>query len=182
MGWEAWLTLAVVAGCFATMAFTWISPDIIMSAGLTVLLVSGVLLPGEALAGFANQGMLTVAVLYVVVSGLTETGAVGWIVQHILGRPRNSHQAQLRLMAPAAVLSAFLNNTPVVAVFVPAVKAWARRNNLSLSRLLIPLSYASIAGGTCTLIGTSTNLVVNGLIVDENCVPVRAHVQWSIAA
>jgi di/tricarboxylate transporter len=171
MGWEAWLTLAVVAGCFATMAFTWISPDIIMSAGLTVLLVSGVLLPGEALAGFANQGMLTVAVLYVVVSGLTETGAVGWIVQHILGRPRNSHQAQLRLMAPAAVLSAFLNNTPVVAVFVPAVKAWARRNNLSLSRLLIPLSYASIAGGTCTLIGTSTNLVVNGLIVDETDLP-----------
>jgi di/tricarboxylate transporter len=74
-------------------------------------------------------------------------------------------------MAPAPVLSAFLNNTPVVAVFVPAVKSWARRNNLSLSRLLIPLSYASIAGGTCTLIGTSTNLVVNGLIVDETDLP-----------
>ena len=167
MGWEAWLTLAVVVSCFAMMAFTWVSPDIIMSAGLTVLLVSGVLLPEEALAGFANQGMLTVAVLYVVVSGLTETGAVGWVVQHILGRPRNMRQAQARLMAPAAVLSAFLNNTPVVAVFVPAVKVWARHNNLNLSRLLIPLSYASIAGGTCTLIGTSTNLVVNGLLIDE---------------
>jgi di/tricarboxylate transporter len=167
MGWEAWLTLAVVVGCFAMMAFTWVSPDIIMSAGLTVLLVSGVLLPEEALAGFANQGMLTVAVLYVVVSGLTETGAIGWVVQHILGRPRNMHQAQARMMAPAAVLSAFLNNTPVVAVFVPAVKVWARRNNLSLSKLLIPLSYASIVGGTCTLIGTSTNLVVNGLLIDQ---------------
>lgn len=167
MGWEAWLTLAVVAGCFAMMAFTWISADIIMSAGLTLLLVSGVLLPGEALAGFSNQGMLTVAVLYVVVSGLTETGAVGWIVQHILGQPRSTRHAQTRLMAPAAVLSAFLNNTPVVAVFVPAVKAWARRNQLNISRLLIPLSYASIAGGTCTLIGTSTNLVVNGLLVDQ---------------
>ena len=167
MGWEAWLTLAVVAGCFAMMALTWISPDIIMSAGLTVLLVSGVLLPEEALAGFSNQGMLTVAVLYVVVSGLTETGAVGWIVQHILGRPRSERHAQTRLMAPAAILSAFLNNTPVVAVFVPAVRIWARRNNLSLTRLLIPLSYASIAGGTCTLIGTSTNLVVNGLLVEQ---------------
>ena len=167
MGWEAWLTLAVVVGCFAMMAFTWVSPDIIMAAGLTLLLVSGVLLPREALAGFANQGMLTVAVLYVVVSGLTATGAVGWVVQHILGRPRNTRQAQVRLMAPAAILSAFLNNTPVVAVFVPAVKVWARRNNLSLSKLLIPLSYASIAGGTCTLIGTSTNLVVNGLLVDQ---------------
>jgi di/tricarboxylate transporter len=70
-------------------------------------------------------------------------------------------------MGPAALLSAFLNNTPVVAVFVPAVKVWARRNNLNLSKLLIPLSYASIAGGTCTLIGTSTNLVVNGLLIDQ---------------
>ena len=171
MGWEAWLTLAVVAGCFAMMAFTWVSPDIIMSAGLTLLLVTGVLLPGEALAGFSNQGMLTVAVLYVVVSGLTETGAVGWIVQHILGRPRNVRHAQARLMTPAAILSAFLNNTPVVAVFVPAVKIWARRNSLNLSKLLIPLSYASIVGGTCTLIGTSTNLVVNGLLVEQVGLP-----------
>ena len=171
MVWEAWLTLSVVAGCFAMMAFTRVSPDIIMSAGLTVLLVSGVLLPEEALAGFANQGMLTVAVLYIVVSGLTETGAVGWIVQNILGQPRTTRHAQSRLMAPAAVLSAFLNNTPVVAVFVPAVKEWARRNNLNLSKLLIPLSYASIAGGTCTLIGTSTNLVVNGLLVDQVGLP-----------
>ncbi len=167
MGWDAWLTLAVVTGCFAMMAFTWISPDIIMSAGLTLLLVTGVLLPSEALAGFSNQGMLTVAVLYVVVSGLTETGAVSWIVQNILGHPRNIRQAQAKLMTPAAILSAFLNNTPVVAVFVPAVRVWARRYNLSLSRLLIPLSFASIAGGTCTLIGTSTNLVVNGLLVDQ---------------
>jgi di/tricarboxylate transporter len=149
------------------MAFTWVSADIIMSAGLTLLLVSGILLPEEALAGFANQGMLTVAVLYIMVSGLTETGAVGWIVQHILGRPGSTRLAQVRLMAPAAALSAFLNNTPVVAVFVPAIKVWARRNNLGLSKLLIPLSYASIAGGTCTLIGTSTNLVVNGLLLEK---------------
>ncbi|MGD1984395.1 MAG: SLC13 family permease, partial [Chromatiaceae bacterium] len=89
MGWEAWLTVAVVFACFAMMAMTRAAPDIVMSAGLTVLLLSGVLLPAEALAGFANQGMLTVAVLYVVVSGLTETGAVGWLVQHVLGRPRS---------------------------------------------------------------------------------------------
>jgi di/tricarboxylate transporter len=137
-----------------------------MSAGLTLLLVSGILTPQEALAGFANQGMLTVAVLYVVVSGLTETGTVNWLAQGLLGRPRSLPQAQVRLMLPVALLSAFLNNTPVVAVFVPAVREWARRNRLILSKLLIPLSYASIAGGTCTLIGTSTNLVVNGLLVE----------------
>ena len=171
MDWEAWLALTVVVACFGMIAFTRISPDIIMSAGLTLLLVSGVLLPEEALAGFANQGMLTVAVLYIVVRGLTETGAIAWIVQYILGRPRDTRHAQLRLMAPAAALSAFLNNTPVVAVFVPAVKLWARRNKLNLSRLLIPLSYASIVGGTCTLIGTSTNLVVNGMLVDQVGLP-----------
>ncbi len=158
MGWEAWLTLLVIAACFAMMAFTSVSPDIVMAAGLTLLLISGVLRPEEALAGFANQGMLTVAVLYVVVSGLTETGAVSWLAQNLLGRPRGIPRAQLRMMLPVAVLSAFLNNTPVVAVFIPAVQVWARRNRLSLSKLLIPLSYASIAGGLCTLIGTSTNL------------------------
>ena len=167
MSWEAWLTLSVVVGCFGMIAFTWISPDIVMSAGLTLLLVSGVLDPEEALAGFSNQGMLTVAVLYIVVRGLTETGAIAWIVQYILGRPRNTQQAQFRLMVPAAALSAFLNNTPVVAVFLPAVKMWARLYNLNLSKLLIPLSYASIVGGTCTLIGTSTNLLVNSMVVEQ---------------
>jgi di/tricarboxylate transporter len=135
----------------------------VTSAGLTLLLLFGVITPSEGLAGFSNQGMLTVAVLYVVVSGLTETGAVGWIAQTLLGRPSSPGNARLRLMAPVAALSAFLNNTPVVAIFIPAVEDWAKRHRLELSRLMIPLSYASIAGGACTLIGTSTNLVVNGL-------------------
>jgi di/tricarboxylate transporter len=168
MGWEGHFSLGVVLICFAMMAFSRISPDIITTAGLTLLLLAGVLTPTQALAGFANEGMLTVAVLYVVVSGLTETGAVGWIVHHLLGRPRSTRHAQLRLMLPVAGLSAFLNNTPVVAIFIPAVQDWARRHRLTLSRLLIPLSYASIAGGTCTLIGTSTNLVVNGLLTGQS--------------
>ena len=163
IGWEAWLTLALVALCFGLFAFTRVSPDLVTSGALTLLMVSGVLTTEEALQGFANEGMLTVGVLYVVVSGLTETGAVGWIGQGLLGRPKGETRARLRLMAPAAGLSAFLNNTPVVAIFIPAVQDWAKRNGLELSRLLIPLSYATIAGGLLTLIGTSTNLVVNGL-------------------
>jgi di/tricarboxylate transporter len=166
MEWQALLTLGVVVGCFVLMAFTWIAPDIVLAAGLTILLLAGVLTPEQALSGFSNQGMLTVAVLYVVVSGLTETGAIGWVAQHVLGRPRGVASAQLRVMLPTAGLSAFLNNTPVVAIFVPAIKLWAQRNRIALSRLLIPLSYASIVGGLCTLIGTSTNLVVNGLLMD----------------
>lgn len=168
LGWEALLSLGVVVMCFAFFAGTRIAPDIITSAGLTILLVSGILTTSEALAGFANPGVITVAVLYVVVTGLTETGAVAWISHGLLGRPRREAWAQLRLMLPVAGLSAFLNNTPVVAIFIPAVADWAKRNQLRLSKLLIPLSYASIAGGTCTLLGTSTNLVVNGLYAQHS--------------
>jgi di/tricarboxylate transporter len=142
-----------------------------MVGGLTLLLVGGVVTPQQALAGMANEGMITVAVLYVVVSGLQETGAIAWMSQSLLGRPRTVADAQGRLMAPVAALSAFLNNTPVVAMFIPAVQDWARRHNLSVSHLMMPLTYAAIAGGACTLIGTSTTLVVNGLIRSSTELP-----------
>ncbi len=167
LGWPAWLTLGLVMLSFVLFLATRIAPDVVTSGALTVLLVSGVLTPAEALAGFANPGMLTVAVLYMVVSGLKETGAVSWIGQALLGQPKGEASARLRLMLPAATLSAFLNNTAVVAIFIPAVREWARRHRLALSRLLIPLSFASIVGGICTLIGTSTNLVVNGLYTEQ---------------
>ncbi len=168
LGWEGWFSIGVVVFCFGMFAHGRVAPDLVTSAGLTLLLVFGIITPTEALAGFSNQGMLTVAVLYVVVTGLTETGAVGWIGQALLGTPRAPAGARaLRLMAPVAAFSAFLNNTPVVAIFIPAVQDWAKRHRLELSRLMIPLSYASIAGGTCTLIGTSTNLVVDGLYAAE---------------
>ncbi|GAB0148423.1 MULTISPECIES: SLC13 family permease [unclassified Marichromatium] len=167
LDWQGWFSLAMVACCFVLFAFTRVAPDIVTSGALTLLLVSGVLTAEEALAGFANPGMLTVGVLYVVVSGLAETGAIGWLGPRLLGRPRGPRAARVRLMAPVAALSALLNNTPVVAIFIPAVQDWARRHRLELSRLLIPLSYAGIVGGTCTLIGTSTNLVVNGLYIEH---------------
>jgi di/tricarboxylate transporter len=167
MGWEAVFTLGVVAACIALLAWNRYSPDLILMAGLTLLLLAGVLTPQAALAGLANEGMVTVGVLYLVVSGLRETGGISWISQTILGRPRSLPGAQLRLMLPVAALSAFLNNTPVVALFIPAVQDWAKRHRLSVSRLMIPLSYASIIGGTCTLIGTSTNLVINGMLITE---------------
>ena len=164
---EAWIALAVVAMVIGLLAFTRFAADVVLVAGVTLLLVSGVLTPQEALAGLSNEGMATVAVLYIVAAGLRETGAVAWLVQGVLGRPRNLFNAQLRLMAPVAAASGFMNNTPVVAMFLPAVIDWARQNRLPVSKLLIPLSYASILGGTCTLIGTSTNLVVNGLVLEH---------------
>jgi len=167
MGWEGWFAIAITSLCFTTLALTRYSADIVMLGGLTLLLLAGVLSPEQALSGLANEGMVTVGVLYVVVAGLRETGGISWIVHSVLGRPRSLLGAQLRLMTPVAAMSAFLNNTPVVAIFIPAISDWARRNRLSVSKLMIPLSYASIVGGTCTLIGTSTNLVVNGLLIKE---------------
>ncbi len=167
MEWEAWLTISVILSCFAAMASNRVAPDIALMGGVTILLLSGILTPAEAFLGLSNEGVITVAVLYVVVTGLKETGAIAWLGQRLLGRPETLKAAQLRLMAPVAAMSAFLNNTPVVAMFIPAVSDWAKKNSISPSKLMIPLSYAAITGGVCTLIGTSTNLVVNGLITTE---------------
>lgn len=165
MDWQAWLTLAVVGAVVVGLALERIAPDILVLAAVTVLLLADVLTPEQALAGMANEGMITVGVMYVIVTGLRDTGGMEWIARGMLGRPRSIAMAQIRLMAPVTFLSAFMNNTPLVAMFVPAVASWAKRNGLAASRLMIPLSYAAILGGVCSLIGTSTNLVVHGLLL-----------------
>lgn len=168
MNLDAWVTIAVIVFCFLSLILTRWAADVVLMGGLTLLLVFGILTPEAALSGLANEGMVTVAVLFVVSAGLRETGAINWISDVLLGRPSSVGNAQLRIMAPTAVMSAFLNNTPVVAMLIPAINDWARKHQLSISKLLIPLSYAAIVGGTCTLIGTSTNLIVNGLIINES--------------
>ncbi|MEX2671977.1 MAG: SLC13 family permease [Phycisphaeraceae bacterium] len=166
MGFEAWFTIAVVISVLIGLILYQRAPDVVLLAGLTVLLVTGTLSAEEALAGFSNQGMITVAVLFVVVTGMRETGAMTILTNTMLGRPNSLRAAQARIMIPAATMSAFLNNTPIVAMMLPVIGDWGRKHRISVSKLLIPLSYAAILGGTCTLIGTSTNLVVNGLVLD----------------
>ena len=163
LGPDAWITLGVIASIFLTVVFTRLSVDIVFLGGTGLLLLLGVLNADEALAGFSSSGVVTVGVLYVVVSGLQESGGLLWISSRVLGNPTSTRRAQLRLMLPVFGLSGFLNNTPVVAMFIPIVMQWVRRLERNPSQFLIPLSYASILGGMCTLIGTSTNLIVNGL-------------------
>jgi di/tricarboxylate transporter len=164
MSWEAWTTLGMLGVVFALMAATRVGPDVLLCGALTVLLTLGIVTPAEALSGLSNEGMVTVAVLFVVVTGLRDTGGMHLLTRRLLGRPRSATAAQARLMFPVAGLSAFMNNTPLVAMLLPVVSDWTRQLRLSASKLMIPLSYATILGGTCTLIGTSTNLVVNGLV------------------
>lgn len=164
---EALQTLSVIGLCFTLLVFTRYPADAILVGGVGVLLLLGIVTAEEALVGMSNEGMVTVAVLFIVARGLAQTGVVDWISQRLLGRPRTPALAQLRLMLPVAALSSILNNTPVVAMMVPAVTDWAKRNRLSVSQLMIPLSYAAIIGGTCTLVGTSTNLVINGMLTKQ---------------
>lgn len=160
---QAWITLGVLFLTLALLISEKLAAELVLILAMLALLALGVLDPKQALGGFSNEGMITVAAMYVVAAGLRDTGAIDLVVQKLLGRPRRLSLAQLRVMAPTVGLSAFINNTPIVAAFLPAILSWAKRNQFPASKLLMPLSYAAILGGTCTLIGTSTNLVVNGL-------------------
>lgn len=162
-----WITLAVLVFVFGMLALSRFSPDAILLAGLTVLLVLGVVTPRQAFSGFSNEGVVTVAILFLVAAGTKESGAIYLAVNWLLRRPRNVGTAQATLMLPVAGLSAFLNNTPLVLMLIPVVSEWGKKFQIPISKLLIPLSYAALLGGMCTLIGTSTNLVVNGLLVDS---------------
>ncbi len=165
---DAWMALATTSLCILLLAWGRWAPELILLSGVTVLLLAGVIDVSQALAGLSNPGMVTVALMYVLVAGIRETGGVEMIVRYLLGRPRSITGAMLRTLTPVFVLSAFLNNTPVVATFIPAVVTWSKRLKFPISRLLLPLSYAAMLGGACTLIGTSTNLVVNGLLAERH--------------
>lgn len=171
MSLEALFTVGVVILMLGLLVLTSTGPDTVLMGGLTLLLITGIISPQEALSGLSNPGMVTVGVLYIVVAGIRETGSTDMIVRRILGRPRSTADAQFKMMGPVAVISALINDTPVVAIMIPAVIDWAKRFRLQESKLLIPLSYAALLGGTCTLIGTSTNLVVNGLVTAQANLP-----------
>jgi di/tricarboxylate transporter len=158
------LTGAMLLLMIGTMALGRFSADIIMMGVLLVLLIAGVLQPVEAIAGFAHPGVITVAMLYVVAAAMKETGAMSRITSVLLGRPKSERSAQIKLTLPVAVMSAFINNTPIVAMFLPTLDGVARRCRIAPSKLFMPLSFASILGGVCTLIGTSTNVIVAGLL------------------
>jgi len=162
MDWQAWLSLALTFGVVAILMLTRFSPHFVLMGALAILSIAGVLTPEEALSGFANPALATVAAMFVVAAGLHASGGVDLLVNKFLGRPKNVRSAMLRMFLPVLPLSAFLNNTPVVATMIPAVNAWCRRIDIAPSKLMIPLSYGAIMGGCLTLIGTSTNLVVSG--------------------
>lgn len=162
MEWQGWLSLSVTFGSVLILMLTRLSSHLVLVGALTILSVTGVLSATEALEGFSNAGLITVAAMFVVAAGLHSSGGIDLLVNKLLGRPRSVLGAMARLFIPVVPLSGFLNNTPVVATMIPAINAWSRRINIAPSKLMIPLSYGAIMGGCLTMIGTSTNLVVSG--------------------
>lgn len=164
--WQTVVVAVTLVIMFGFMMLDKIGPDWVMTTGLVLFMVCEIVTIKEGLAGFANEGILTVMALFVVAEGVGRTGALDYYLGLILGQPKTIAGAQIRLMIPIAFLSAFLNNTPIVAVMIPLTIRWAKKIGVPKQQLLIPLSYATILGGTCTLVGTSTNLVVSGLLQD----------------
>jgi di/tricarboxylate transporter len=167
MGFEAWVTIGVLLSILAVLVTTNVAADFAMLGGLTLLMIVGIVSPREALAGMAEPAMITVAALFIVAAGIRETGALHLLTDQLFGRPKSVVKAQLRMMLPVASLSAFMNNTPLVAMLLPLVTDWSKKMALSPSKLLMPLSFATILGGLTSKIGTSTNVIVSGLMLTQ---------------
>jgi di/tricarboxylate transporter len=174
MNLDAWLTLAVVAASLALLVRGRPSPAAVMIGAAISLVLTGVLDAETAFSGFANPAPLTVAALYVLAGAVEITGALDPVLSRLLGSGEEQQPYRTllaRLLVPVAGASAFLNNTPIVAMTAPEVASWAEQRGRSSAPLLMPLSFAAILGGVVTSIGTSTNLVVSGLLVERGQAP-----------
>ena len=171
MGLDTLLTVAVLLVMVAGLVSSRVSPPVGVLGATAVLFVLGVIDASEAFSGFSNPAPLTVAGLYVLAEGIGKTGALSPFLRLVLSRSDDPRTSLARLVLPSAGASSFLANTPIVAMLVPEITTWADRRGVSSSRLLMPLSFATILGGTLTVIGTSTNLVVSGLLVEDGQEP-----------
>ncbi|HKL34392.1 MAG TPA: SLC13 family permease [Tangfeifania sp.] len=165
---EGYIVIGVIVLTIIALAKELMRPGLVFFSAAVILMASGIISNQEFLEGFSNKGMITIGVLFIVSEGVRQSGVLNRLAQTYLPRKRGKMIFLIpRIMLPVSVLSGFLNNTPVVIIFAPIIKKWSEKLNLSSKKFLIPLSYATILGGMCTLIGTSTNLVVHGLILQN---------------
>lgn len=164
---DAWLTLLVLAVLLGLLVWDRWPTWAVFAGALGAVLTLGLAPEDEALSGFSNTGVLSVVVLYVVAAGMYRTGAISLIVERVVGLPGSERAANRRLLPVTAAGSAFLNNTPIVAMLIPVIADLGASARLKVSRIYMAVSDASILGGAATLIGTSTNLIIAGLVVAE---------------
>ena len=155
----------VIALMLIGLSFEVIRADFLIFLVLVIFLITGVISSEQALSGFSNEGMLTVLLLFIVAGAIQKHGIIELVVYRLLGKAANVKKSMIKVMLPVGLSSGFLNNTPIVVALTPIIRDWAVDNGYSPSKFLIPLSYMTILGGTITMIGTSTTLVVHGLLV-----------------
>ena len=165
---EIWIVLTGLCLMVGLLIADRLRPGLVLFSIVVLFMCAGIVTPEEVLAGFGNKGVITVALLFLVSEGVRRSDALGHLVERLLPEKKSMtiRRGYARILPTIASVSAFLNNTPVVVVFIPIIKQWASRTGLPLRKFLIPLSYAAILGGMCTLIGTSTNLVVHGMMLE----------------
>lgn len=167
MSFEVGFTAAVLIIMTILLVLEWLAVEVTLFAALLALIIGNIITPEQAFAGFSNHGMLTIALLFVVAGAISNSGVLARLNPILFGRNQTRIPRKLlRILFPVAGVSSFMNNAPVVAMMIPAIRDWTEKHHLPLSKFLIPLSYAAIFGGMCTLIGTSTNLIVHGLMID----------------
>jgi len=171
MSWEAWFTVAVVVAVLFLLVRDVVAPSAAMAGGMVAVLVAGIVTPSQALAGFSNPAPITVGALYVLARAVEKTGVLTPLVRNAMGDGASTRRSLARIVAPTSLVSGFLNNTPVVAMLIPEVSSWARQRGKSPSLFLMPLSFAALLGGLITVIGTSTNIVVSGLLSESGFEP-----------
>lgn len=166
MSFEFWYTSALLVIMTVILIKEWLDIELTVAGVLMLLILGKVVTPEEAFSGFSNVGVLSIAVLFIVAGAIKSTGLLEELNRFFYGpRRKGSVRTLFRMMVPITLFSSFMNNTPIVAMLIPSVRSWARNNNYAVSKFLLPLSYAAILGGMCTLIGTSTNLIVHGLLI-----------------
>ncbi len=167
------ITLVIIAIAVILFLTELVSIDVVAIGLVVVLVASGVVSVGEGLSGFSNPATIAVAFMFILSAALLKTGALQYVTHRLTGIfVRDIRLGLLLMMLLVALISAFVNNTPIVAVFIPVVIQIAHAAKMNPAKLLIPLSFASIMGGMCTLIGTSTNLLINGIALEAGLEPI----------
>jgi len=168
LGWQGWFTIVLFLLTFVALIKEVLPPELILLICAVTLVFFGIVTPTEFLLGFSKDIIFSIAMLCIIVRAMEKSGVLSIVSKNILSRSKNHMLQLLSIMLPVGISSAFMNNTPIVLLMTSLVRQWALERNLSPSKFLIPLSYAAILGGMCTLIGTSTNLIVDGLLRNDD--------------
>jgi di/tricarboxylate transporter len=166
MSLEIIIVLVIILAAVILFITETIPIDLVAISAMSLLLITGILSPEEALRGFGDDATITIAAMFILSAGLFRTGLISYIGRDVVKLfHKNFWLAIILMMLLVGILSGFINNTPIVAIFLPVLLQVSRETDISASKLLMPLSFASIFGGICTLIGTSTNIVVSSITV-----------------